>query len=215
MTQKRALVYAVIASLLALLVYVQFRTWRNFDWAVFRAQTDQVFRPHGLLHILGGVGCTYLAYLLRSFRWRIFLRPVKKTTSGRLLTPTIIGFTGLALLGRPGEMIRPYLIARKEGLSFSSQLAVWTVERIFDIGAFAVLLITSIFFAPSVRHLNYSFRRTHLRAGTQDCCPIARISRRTKHHPRHQRAGAVDCGVAGALVLGRTGISTDYRGVRH
>jgi uncharacterized protein (TIRG00374 family) len=161
MTKKRALVYAIIASLLALLVYVQFRTWKNFDWTVFRNQTDQVFHGHGLLHIFGGIACTYLAYVLRSLRWRIFLRPVKKTTSGRLLAPTIIGFTGLALLGRPGEMIRPYLIARKEGLSFSSQLAVWTVERIFDIGAFAVLLITSIFFAPSVKHLNYysSFRK--------------------------------------------------------
>jgi uncharacterized protein (TIRG00374 family) len=153
MTKKRALIYALIASLLAILVYVQFRTWRNFDWAVFRAQTDQVFHAHGLLHILGGVACTYLAYALRALRWRIFLRPVKQTTSAKLLAPTIIGFTGLALLGRPGEMIRPYLIARKEGLSFSSQLAVWTVERIFDVGAFATLLVISIFFAQGPRQL--------------------------------------------------------------
>jgi glycosyltransferase 2 family protein len=161
MTKKRVLVYALIASLLAILVYLQFRTWRNFDWEVFRAQTNQVFSAHGLIHIFGGIAYTYLAYGLRALRWRIFLRPVKKTTSARLLAPTIIGFTGLALLGRPGEMIRPYLIARKEGLSFSSQLAVWAVERIFDIGAFAVLLITAIFCSSSVKNLDYynSFRK--------------------------------------------------------
>src|SRR5207237_5959534 len=68
-----------------------------------------------------------------------------------LLAPTIVGFTGLALLGRPGEMIRPYLIARKENLSFPSQLAVWTVERIFDIGAFASLLVMAIFFTQGPR----------------------------------------------------------------
>jgi uncharacterized protein (TIRG00374 family) len=153
MNKKRALIYAVIACLLATLVYVQFRTWRNFDWGVFREQTDQVFGARGLMHIFGGVAYTYLAYGLRALRWRIFLRPVKKTTAASLLAPTIIGFTGLALLGRPGEMIRPYLIARKEKLSFSSQLAVWAVERIFDVGAFATLLVISIFFAQGPRQL--------------------------------------------------------------
>ncbi|HEY4053137.1 MAG TPA: lysylphosphatidylglycerol synthase transmembrane domain-containing protein [Terriglobales bacterium] len=147
MTKKRFLIYALVAALLAMLFYVQFRTWRRFDWNVFFAQTKQV----QLLHILFGIGFTYFAYVLRAVRWRIFLRPVKKTTVANLMAPTIIGFTGLSLLGRPGEMIRPYLIARKESLSFSSQLAVWAVERIFDIGAFAVLLVGAIFLTSGPR----------------------------------------------------------------
>ena len=69
----------------------------------------------------------------------------RNASSIRLIAPTIIGFTGLALLGRPGELIRPYLIARRENLSFSSQIAVWAVERIFDIGAFTILLIAAAF----------------------------------------------------------------------
>jgi uncharacterized protein (TIRG00374 family) len=78
---------------------------------------------------------------LRAVRWKIFLTPVRpKARIVDLISPTLIGFTGLALLGRPGELIRPYLIARKNALSFSSQLAVWAVERIFDLGAFGVLL---------------------------------------------------------------------------
>lgn len=155
MKHKRALIYGVIALLLGLLFYVQFRTWRAFDWAVFRAQTAQAFRGIGLFHVLSGVALTYFAYVMRALRWRIFLRPVKKTTARQLLIPTIVGFTGLALLGRPGEMIRPYLIARKEALSFSSQLAVWTVERIFDIGAFALLLITAIFTSEQLKQVRY------------------------------------------------------------
>jgi uncharacterized protein (TIRG00374 family) len=147
MTKKRSLIYALVAALLATLFYVQFRTWRRFDWSVFFAQTKQV----QLLHILFGIAFTYFAYVLRAVRWRIFLRPVKKTTVANLMAPTIIGFTGLSLLGRPGEMIRPYLVARKENLTFSSQLAVWTVERIFDIGAFAVLLVGAIFLTSGPR----------------------------------------------------------------
>ena len=56
----------------------------------------------------------------------------------------MIGFAGLALLGRPGEFIRPYLISRKVNLSMASQLAVWTVERIFDMGAFALIMAVNI-----------------------------------------------------------------------
>src|SRR5262249_24011972 len=77
------------------------------------------------------------------------------TTTSSLIAPTIIGFTGISLLGRLGEMIRPYLIARKVNLSLSSQLAVWTVERIFDFGGFAVLLISAIFFSQGVKTLRY------------------------------------------------------------
>ncbi len=153
MNKKRVIIYALVFAVLALLVYLQFRTWRNFDWATFLSQTGQV-REHKL-NILAGIALIYLAYGMRAVRWKIFLRPVKTTSSVGLLAPTIVGFTGLALLGRPGEFIRPYLIGRKENLSFPSQLAVWTVERIFDIGSFALLLISAIFFAQAPRQLLY------------------------------------------------------------
>jgi glycosyltransferase 2 family protein len=70
-----------------------------------------------------------------------------------LVSPTLIGFAGLALLGRAGEFIRPYLIARRTDLSFSSQLAVWAVERIFDIGAFGVLMALAIFLPSALQSI--------------------------------------------------------------
>jgi uncharacterized protein (TIRG00374 family) len=84
------------------------------------------------------------------------LLPVKQTSVRELVAPTIIGFTGLALLGRPGEFIRPYLISRKVNLSFSSQLAVWTVERIFDLGSFAILFALALL-DPETRTLLHGF----------------------------------------------------------
>lgn len=51
----------------------------------------------------------------------------------RLFSGTVIGFTALVLLGRAGELVRPYLIAKKEGLPVSSQMAAWLLERIYDI----------------------------------------------------------------------------------
>jgi len=155
MNKKRFFLYVAVAAVLAALFYVQFRTWTRFNWGVFLSQTREVMLGWGPVHIFLGIALTYIAYFVRAVRWRIFLRPVKQTTSTSLIAPTLIGFTGIALLGRLGEMIRPYLIARKTELPFSSQLAVWTVERIFDFGGFAVLLISAIFFSQSLRALRY------------------------------------------------------------
>jgi uncharacterized membrane protein YbhN (UPF0104 family) len=117
-------------------VYFQFRSWRTFDWAKFRHYTGGV----SLWHIGAGVGLIYLAYVMRAIRWAIFLKPTAPTSVRRLIAPQIIGFAALGLFGRAGEFARPYLIARKEKLTFTSQLAVWTVERFFDLGAVLVLM---------------------------------------------------------------------------
>jgi uncharacterized protein (TIRG00374 family) len=150
MDKKRTIITGVVLVVLAALVYLQFRTWRNFDWELFLSQTHHVDK----LHIFHAVALIYLGYVIRAIRWKIFLRPVRpEARSMALVTPTIIGFTGLALLGRPGELIRPYLIARHENLPFSSQLGVWAVERIFDIGAFTAWLILAAFFATAPKRL--------------------------------------------------------------
>lgn len=150
MKKKQFIVTTAVLAILAGLVYLQIRTWRKFDWGRFWAATGHT---HKAL-LVGGVVLIYADYFLRAVRWKMLLEPVCQTKATRLLAPTMIGFTGLALLGRPGEFIRPYLIARKEGLKMSSQLAVWTVERIFDMGAFALIMAVNILWsAESLRQL--------------------------------------------------------------
>jgi uncharacterized protein (TIRG00374 family) len=142
MKKRQALIYLVIAAVLMALIYLQVRTWRHFDWGVFFAKTRQADWAMVAL----SVGLIYVDYYLRAVRWAIFLRPVKKVSPASLTAAQFIGFTGLALLGRPGELIRPYIIALKHNLNVPSQMAVWTVERIFDTGAFGTLLLVSSFF---------------------------------------------------------------------
>jgi hypothetical protein len=137
MNNKRILGTGFVVVILGLLIYLQVHAWKKFDWATFWAQTSHVRKSYVLL----SVAAIYLVYVLRAVRWRIFLKPVCKTTTARLIAPQFIGFAGLSLLGRPGEMIRPYLVARKENLTFSSQMAVWLVERIFDMGSVAIIFV--------------------------------------------------------------------------
>src|SRR5581483_8525405 len=146
MNKKRIFTTAVVLVVLGVLVYFQVQHWRSFDWARFRSASRV-----DLLHIAAAIGLIYVTYILRALRWKIFLEPVCKTSSWRLVPATFIGFAGRALLGRPGEFIRPYLIARKENLPFASQIGVWTVERIFDIGAFTVLMTVDVFFSSAIR----------------------------------------------------------------
>ncbi len=140
MKKKQTLITAAVLAILAGLIYLQVRSWRRFDWHRFWAATEDTSK----MYLLAGVAVIYFDYYLRAVRWKILLRPVKETQSARLVAPTMIGFTGLALLGRPGEFIRPYLIGRKENLGMASQLAVWIVERIFDMGAFALIMAVNI-----------------------------------------------------------------------
>jgi len=150
MDKKHILASVAVFLILAILVYLQYRHWRTFDWGTFWNQIHRIKK----MHVLHAIALVYAAYVLRALRWKIFLRPVRphvKTLS--LVAPMMIGFTGLALLGRAGEFIRPYLVARRANLPFSSQLAVWAVERTFDIGAFAVLIVLAIFLPSALQSI--------------------------------------------------------------
>ena len=150
MDRKRILASVVVFLILAFLVYLQYRHWRTFDWHTFWSQTHRIKK----WHVFHGILLIYAAYIVRAVRWKIFMRPVRpKTSVTELVSPTLVGFTGLALLGRAGEFIRPYLIARRTDLPFSSQLAVWAVERIFDVGAFAVLMALAIFLPSALQSI--------------------------------------------------------------
>ncbi len=158
MDKKRIVASAVVFLILAGLIYLQYRHWQSFDWGTFWAQTGRIRK----IHVFHAIALIYFAYFLRAVRWKIFLQPVRPHAKMMdLVSPTLIGFTGLALLGRAGEFIRPYLIARRTDLPFSSQLAAWAVERIFDVGAFTVLMVLAIFLPsalPAIPHPEYYLR---------------------------------------------------------
>jgi uncharacterized protein (TIRG00374 family) len=76
----------------------------------------------------------------RALRWAVMLRPLRPNPGiWGIFKATAIGFTAVVLLGRPGEFVRPYLIALKEKVPLSSQLAAWVLERLCDL--LAVLLV--------------------------------------------------------------------------
>lgn len=148
MKRKHYATLAIIVVILGALVYLQVREWQKFEWDKFATATEGI----SWWQILAGVLLIHLADFLRAIRWKIFLRPTKPGTPWTsLIAPQYVGFAGLALLGRPGELIRPYLLSLRANSSFASQMALWFVERAFDTGAVALILAIDLFAIPEMR----------------------------------------------------------------
>src|SRR5687768_10719201 len=74
--------------------------------------------PWALLLLLAITGLTYF---LRALRWQFLLRPIGPTRLREAFRTTVIGFAANTVLPlRAGEMVRPYLLARREGLSVAA-----------------------------------------------------------------------------------------------
>jgi uncharacterized protein (TIRG00374 family) len=141
----RKIAYVTIA--LGSIAALAFFATRRFNWRAFLNALDQVdwtWLTLALVLILA-------TYVGRALRWEVMLKPLAKNASlQRIVSATCIGFTAVVLFGRAGEPVRPYLIARKEGVSFSSQIAAWVVERILD------LLMVLIIFGFALSQVSHS-----------------------------------------------------------
>ena len=73
-----------------------------------------------------------LTFFLRAIRWVWILRPVARVRIGPAFSATAAGFAANNLPGKVGEVLRPYLLSRREGLPFSPLLASILLERVFD-----------------------------------------------------------------------------------
>jgi glycosyltransferase 2 family protein len=143
MKNRGAWLWGGVVVALAVVVFV-YRDRIHFDWANFWQQLRHIHQGHALAGIL----LIYFTYWLRAIRWSVFVKPMKDVTVGSLVGPQFVGFTAVALFGRLADLTRPYLVAKKTGLSLSSQIAVYTLERMFDLGAAAAIFSGALAFAP-------------------------------------------------------------------
>jgi glycosyltransferase 2 family protein len=95
---------------------------------------------------------TIINMVFRALRWQCLLRPLGKTRFRSVFRATVVGFAALNVLpARAGEVIKPYLLARQEGLSVTSTFATVVVERVLDSVTIAMMLGSFvIFFDPGM-----------------------------------------------------------------
>jgi uncharacterized protein (TIRG00374 family) len=85
-----------------------------------------------------------VSYWMRAVRWQYLLAPIGPTRFRSALRATVIGFAASFILpARAGDVLRPYLLARKEGLRPTATFATIVVERVLDL--IAVLALLAVF----------------------------------------------------------------------
>jgi uncharacterized protein (TIRG00374 family) len=91
--------------------------------------------------LLLGLVFVIATYWARAIRWQYLLAPVGPTRFRTVLRTTVIGFAALAILpARVGDVLRPYLLARQEGLATTATFATVVMERVLDLIAVLALL---------------------------------------------------------------------------
>ena len=98
-----------------------------------------------------GVGLVFVAltYIARTYRWQALLSPLGRVRYWPTFRATVVGFAALGLLpARAGDLLRPYMLARREGLPAPATFATVIMERVFDL--VAVLGLLAVYVWPTV-----------------------------------------------------------------
>ena len=118
--------------------------WSNFRWhrlwgSILGARLD---------YLLLAVLLVYGTFVVRAIRWRFFMAPIKAASLWVLFVGQVLGFSSIFLVGRPGELVRPAYIAKKENVPMSGMVAVWLLERALDTITMILLFAAAIYFEP-------------------------------------------------------------------
>jgi uncharacterized protein (TIRG00374 family) len=127
------------------------------------------------LYLLLSVGLIYVCYALRALRWQGFQKHVGPAHFGNIFRMTLAGFSGVFLLGRAGEPVRPLLIARKESLPLADTFGIYVLERLFDTASTAVIASIGLLVFTSHAHgdaISGSFAAAAKTAGSLLCAGV-------------------------------------------
>ncbi|HXU10592.1 MAG TPA: lysylphosphatidylglycerol synthase transmembrane domain-containing protein [Candidatus Binatia bacterium] len=115
---------------------------RRFDVGA----AGRALREASPLLVGGSLLVNLAAYLIRAWRWRVLMAPVKKRIGMYNLTSTMfIGFMVSFLVPfRLGEVVRPVLLARREKVSTTATIATVALERLFDVMTVMALLLVYV-----------------------------------------------------------------------
>jgi uncharacterized protein (TIRG00374 family) len=102
----------------------------------------------GKLDMILVVVATIVMYFFRAWRWGYLLAPIVSVKFGHLMSATVVGFMSGLLVPRAGEILRPYLIARRHSVKTSAAFASIIVERLFDLITVIVLFEMYLYALP-------------------------------------------------------------------
>lgn len=132
---KRKIVLSLVLGSLvsALTLYLALRN-------VPLADIGRHFKTIDYIWVLPTVLIIFISFALRVVRWQLILASSHRVGFWQAFHPLMIGFMiNCVLPGRVGEVARPVILKRKEGVPFTTALATVAAERVLDISILMVL----------------------------------------------------------------------------
>lgn len=96
------------------------------------------------LDVLGVIGCAVTFAGVKALRWSWLLRHLQPLPSGRLIGPVFAGTAVNYGIPHGGELVRAWMVARRENLPKAALLASIAVERLFDFCAALLLGLVAL-----------------------------------------------------------------------
>jgi len=98
---------------------------------------------------VGVMALTVFGFWIRAVRWRSLIASPRRISTDSLFSATMIGFMANNVLPfRLGEFVRPWALARREGMSKTTLLATIVVERAVDMLTLLGILGISLMVHP-------------------------------------------------------------------
>lgn len=118
---------------------------RQLDWGEVWHNISSI----NVLYLLLFFVLHMVAFWFRAQRWHYLLLPIKKIKVWTVFKMVMICFMGNNIFpARLGEIIRVYVIARREQISKSATMATIVLERLMDGFSVIILLIGLLWFFP-------------------------------------------------------------------
>jgi hypothetical protein len=108
-----------------------------FVWLALRGlELDKVWTniiSANFYWLIPSIAVYFVAVWVRTWRWDYMLRPLKHIPVRRLLPVVVIGYMGNNVYPfRAGEVLRSFVLYKREEIPMSASLATVVVERVFD-----------------------------------------------------------------------------------
>ena len=114
-------------------------------------QLGDALRHVDMRWVCVAVVISLLIMLFRTWRWQLEVRPLEHVPFGRLWLITAVSYLAINVVpARLGEVVRPWLLSRRSGLSFAQVVGTVVVEKTVDSMVLLFYIFTGLL---TIRHL--------------------------------------------------------------
>lgn len=151
--------YLEFAALCLLAIALLWWFGRKLDWT----EVQLALRQANWYLLSLAVVIISVGYGFRAFRWGVLLSPLVPARWRDLFAATTLGFSGVFLLGRAGEVVRPAaLTMRDPRVRPSSAFVTIFIERIYDMMAILLMFAINLLWFTPPRHTVTEFSRIRI-----------------------------------------------------